>query len=192
MLLESCFGRLNPWKGSKGKGLHCLIYKWRVTFQHAVCWGFGHLLVITDANCECRHQFALGSLHRVTAKDCWWLVDIPSSAGRVKYLQLVSTGWKTSVAIFNLSVATLAGWSRPWPWLSTTFMIFSWWACHFSLPPVHTQSRGQAGVRKDGFASACSLRAPEWPSSKGLCLETAFIAHTGSPGPRGMCSRSQS
>ena len=122
MLLESCSGRLNPSKGSKGKGLHCFINKWKVTFQYAVAWGFRHLLVITDANCECRHHwsFALGSLHRVTAKDCWWLVDIPSPAGRVKYLQLVSSGWKTLVAIFNLSVATLAGWSCPWPWLFIT------------------------------------------------------------------------
>lgn len=50
MFLESHFGRLNPSKSSKVKGLHCLINKSRVTFKHTVGRGFRHFLVITDAN----------------------------------------------------------------------------------------------------------------------------------------------
>ena len=92
-------------------------------------------------------KFALGSLHRVTAKDCWWLVDIPSSAGRVKYLQLVSIGWKTSMAIFNLSVATLAGWSCPWPWLFITLSDFLLVSLPLLFAPcAHTEQRTGRGL----------------------------------------------
>lgn len=118
----------------------------------------------------------------------WW--PIRSTAGCVKYLQSVSVGWKTSVVIFNVDCDNTSRMKLP-----TTLAIHYplWLSPGESTSPLFSPFRTkQVGVRKDGFASTYSPRAPERQSSKALCLETYLIAHMGNLGHRGTCSRSQS
>lgn len=110
----------------------------------------------------------------MTAGD-WWPALPPRAC--IKDLQLVGTGWKTSVTVSNWAGTKLAGRSclQPWPFITLCDSLL------VSLPRPSPPSAHRRGTGGD-FASARGPRAPEGQSHKGFCLDPALISHLGNQG----------